>query len=128
MTSAPLTIALAFLRAMEAKDYAAAKPFLADDISYTNGPMTTVSGPEAVLAILEPFFAPIEENDFVIEASAVNEDRVFLQRLDRHRVSAGWFELPVTGVFVIRDGRISVWQEYFDLATIQNAMTRLLDG
>jgi limonene-1,2-epoxide hydrolase len=44
---------------------------------------------------------------------------VFVERLDRHRSPHGWWELPVTGVFEVRDGLIAVWREYFDLATMQ---------
>jgi limonene-1,2-epoxide hydrolase len=42
---------------------------------------------------------------------------VFLERLDRHRLDHGWRELPVNSVFEVRDGLISIWRDYFDLAT-----------
>lgn len=41
-----------------------------------------------------------------------------MERLDRHQLAKGWVELPVTGVWEVRDGRITVWRDYFDLATI----------
>ena len=43
---------------------------------------------------------------------------VFIERLDRHRLTDKWVELPVTGVFEVREGRIIYWRDYFDAATI----------
>ena len=51
---------------------------------------------------------------------------VVLERLDRHRIPQGWFELPVTGVFEVKDGKITYWREYFDVATIRTAMEELM--
>jgi limonene-1,2-epoxide hydrolase len=48
---------------------------------------------------------------------------VFIERLDRHRLASGWIELPVTGVFEVHGGRITMWHDYFDVATIQNQMS-----
>jgi len=31
-------------------------------------------------------------------------------------------DLPVMGVFVLRDGRIAEWRDYFDLQTIMGQM------
>ncbi len=72
----------------------------------------------AVKAVLEPFFAPVIENDLVLLRTAAEGDTVFTERLDRHRIESGWVELPVTGVFVFREGKIAVWREYFDMATL----------
>mgnify|MGYP000909111146 CR=1 FL=1 len=56
----------AFLTTFEAMDFDAALPFLADDCEYTNVPLGTVRGHAGVRSVLEPFFAPIHENEFVI--------------------------------------------------------------
>jgi limonene-1,2-epoxide hydrolase len=42
---------------------------------------------------------------------------VFLERLDRHRLDHGWRDLPVNSVFEVHDVKITVWRDYFDLAT-----------
>ena len=39
------------------------------------------------------------------------------ERLDRFQLGGGWVEVPVAGLFVLRDGRIALWRDYFDLAT-----------
>jgi limonene-1,2-epoxide hydrolase len=114
----PRDIAFAFLRAMEAKDYDEALRYVAHDCEYENIPLGKVKGPEGVRGVLEPFFAPTIENKFDILREASNGPIVFVERLDRHLVKTGWVNLPVTGVFEIRDGLIHVWREYFDAATI----------
>ena len=114
----PLETVAAVTSAMAIKDYDTACRMFAPDCEYTNIPMGTVTGPEGVRALLEPFFAPTIENEFHFLRSATEGNRVFVERLDRHLLESGWVELPVTGVFEVKDGLISVWRDYFDLATI----------
>jgi limonene-1,2-epoxide hydrolase len=99
-------------------DFDAALQYVADDCEYTNIPLATVRGPVGVRAVLAPFFAPTLENEFVILREATSGPIVFLERLDRHRLATGWVELPVTGVYEVHDGRIALWRDYFDAATI----------
>ena len=122
MTTSPSEIVRAFMAAMELKDYDSGLKLLSADCEYTTIPMSTVRGPEAVRAVLEPFFAPVIENEFLILREASAGPIVFIERLDRHRLAKGWVELPVTGVLEVHGGKITVWREYFDLATIMKEM------
>ena len=117
MTSEPMETVDAFLGAFVAMDFDAALTYVADDCEYTNIPMGTVHGPEGIREVLEPFFAPIHENEFIIVRKAAAGPVVFLERLDRHRLDHGWRDLPVNSVFEVHDERITVWRDYFDLAT-----------
>lgn len=115
----PLDTVRAFLSAMEKGEYETGVQFVADNCEYANpGVLPTVYGPAGVRQLLEPFFAPTLENDLRILHSAVDGPIVFVERLDRHRLSTGWVELPVTGVFEVRDGRITLWRDYFNGPTI----------
>ena len=115
----PLDIIQRFLKAMAQLDYDAALTLVADDCEYTNPPpLGTVRGPAGIRAVLEPFFAPTLENEFKIVREAALGPVVFLERLDRHQLADKWVELPVTGVFEVRDGLIVFWRDYFDAATI----------
>ena len=113
----PLEVAEAFLAAFAAMDFDAALAFLADDAEYTNIPILTARGHAGVREVLEPFFAPIHENEFLVLRKAATGPVVFLERLDRHRLDHGWRELPVNSVFEVHDGKITVWRDYFDLGT-----------
>lgn len=114
-----LEIVRGFMRDMEALDYDRAVQKLSADLEYVNPPpIGTVHGPDGMRAVLEPFFAPTLENEFVILRGAAAGEMVFLERLDRHRLADRWVELPVTGVFQVRAGLITYWRDYFDAATI----------
>lgn len=113
-----LAIVHRVIAAVAAKDHDAALGHFTEDCEYTNLPMGSVTGPQSVRAVLEPFFAPTIENELLVLRSAVEGDTVFTERLDRHRIARGWVELPVTGVFVFRNRKIAVWREYFDLGTL----------
>lgn len=118
----PLDTVRAFLSAMEKGEYDTGVQFIADTCEYANpGVLPTVYGPTGVRQLLEPFFAPTLENDLQILRSAVAGPIVFVERLDRHRLATGWVELPVTGVFEVHDGRITLWRDYFNGPTILNA-------
>ena len=120
--SAPVTsateIVRAFMKDMERLDYDAALRHVSPDCEYVNPPpIGAVRGPEGIRAVLEPFFAPTLENDFQILREAADGPRVFLERLDRHKLADRWVELPVTGVFEVHAGRITYWRDYFDAQT-----------
>lgn len=118
MSQSPLDVVHAFLKAMETLDYDTALPYIADSCEYENMPMGKVHGPAGVRSVLEPFFAPTLENEFKILRELAQGPLVFAERLDRHRIAKGWVELPVTGVFEVHDGKITLWRDYFDAATI----------
>jgi len=118
MTKTPIEIVKAFNTAMGKKDCDTALKYVSENCEYTNIPMSTVRGPAGIRAVLEPFFAPTIENKFIIRREAAVGPVVFLERLDRHLLSTGWVELPVTGVYEVHDGLITVYRDYFDLATI----------
>jgi limonene-1,2-epoxide hydrolase len=123
----PMDVVTAFLDAMVEMNFDEALTHIADDCEYTNIPMSTVRGPAGVREVLEPFFAPIHENEFVILRRAATGPVVFFERLDRHRLEHGWRELPVNSVFEVHDGRITVWRDYFDLPTAARIHDPLAD-
>jgi limonene-1,2-epoxide hydrolase len=118
MSRTPIETVKAFNAAMAVKDYDTALALVSDDCEYTNIPMQTVRGPAGIRGVLEPFFAPTLENQLTVLREAAAGPLVFLERLDRHLLPTGWVELPVTGVYEVHNGLITVYRDYFDLATI----------
>lgn len=116
-TMPPIETVKAFLDAFALMDFDQALDHLAADCEYTNIPMGSVHGHDGVRSVLEPFFAPIHENEFVILRTAESGPVVFAERLDKHRLDHGWRNLEVNSVFEVHDGLITVWRDYFDLAT-----------
>jgi len=69
-TNDPTTLVAAFLDAFADMDFDAALGFVHDDVDDTNVPIGTVRRRAGVREVLEPFFAPIHENEFVISRRA----------------------------------------------------------
>jgi limonene-1,2-epoxide hydrolase len=119
----PAAIARQFMKLMEPLNYDEALKLVAPNCEYTNPPpIGTVHGPSGIRAVLEPFFGPTRENEFRILREASSGNTVFLERLDRHLFGDKWVELPVTGVFEVRDGLIVYWRDYFDAPTIMSQL------
>lgn len=110
----------AFLDAMMRKDYDKGLALVAPDIEYDNVPIGKVTGPDGVRTVLEPFFVPTITNEYKVLREVADGGTVILERLDRHLLESGWVELPVTGVFEVRDGKVALWRDYFDAATIMS--------
>ncbi len=125
----PLRVVLDFFRSFEGNDVEEAVQFVADDLEYVNVPFGfeagTVIGPDGMRAVLVPAFAGVIRNEFVVRSTAVAGDTVFVERLDRHQLPNGWVELPVTGVFGVRDGKITHWRDYFDMNVFVTQMAAL---
>ena len=58
----------------------------------------------------------------MIHHQVAQGDAVMNERNDRFLVGDRWIELPVAGLFVLRDGKIALWRDYFDLGTFERAM------
>jgi len=47
---------------------------------------------------------------------------VYCERLDRTETTNGNVDLPCFGVFEMKEGKIHVWRDYFDMGTFVDAM------
>jgi limonene-1,2-epoxide hydrolase len=115
-----------FIRHIEAKDLDSALSLLSADCEYDNVPMSKVHGPEQVSAVLGPFLGGFQEVDWVIhhqvESGTLDDGVVMNERTDRFRAGERWIELPVAGLFLVRDGKITLWRDYFDMASLSKLM------
>ncbi len=107
-----------FLDIMMKKDYGKGLALVAPDVEYDNVPIGKVAGPEGIRAVLEPFFDPTITNEYKVIRELTNGETVILERLDRHLLESGWVELPVTGIFEVKGGKIALWRDYFDAPTL----------
>ena len=125
----PLATVLEFFRSFEGNDVEEAVKHVSDDLEYVNVPFGfeagTVIGPDGMRAVLVPAFTGVIRNEFIVRTTAVAGDTVFVERLDRHQLPNGWVELPVTGVFTVRDGKITRWRDYFDMNVFATQMAAL---
>lgn len=96
--------------------------FFAEDGVYHNMPARPVQGREAIRAFIAGFTKPWTSTEWDVLNLVGHGDVVMAERLDRTRVGDEPVDLPCCGVFEMRDGKIRVWRDYFDMATYTHAL------
>jgi limonene-1,2-epoxide hydrolase len=67
-----------------------------------------------------PILRDTQAIEFVLLNVVASEDAglVLTERLDRLYYANGLIEIPLMGVFVVREGQIVQWRDYADSATV----------
>lgn len=112
-----------FIAAIERRDVESALGLVTDDIEYENVPIGVATGIEAVRSGLTPFIVGASEIEWVVHRQVSDDTTVMNERTDRFRMGDRWMEIRVAGVWTVRDGKIAVWRDYFDLATFAGQMS-----
>lgn len=114
-------IVVAFVDAWNRMDWDAVVAFLDDDVVYHNIPMDPITGKEAARAAITAMQP--EAVNWRILSIAENGDKVLTERVDDFVLPGNRpLSVPVMGTFEIRNGRITAWRDYFDLATFTRQM------
>ena len=113
----------AFLAAWSRLDAHELAGYFTEDAVYHNMPTSAAVGRAEVEARIARFIGGWTATQWEGGNLASNGDVVIVERVDRTTAGARQVDLPCTGVFVMRDGKIAVWRDYFDLATYQRAMS-----
>ena len=113
-----------FCDLMATRNAEAVRPFLADDVVYQNCGMPATVGIDAVVANLAGQFAMFSDSyEYVMKNIAADGDVVLTERLDMIRTPSGVQGVPVMGTFVLRDGKIRRWHDYWDTSLPGKMMT-----
>jgi len=98
--------------------------FLTPDCFYHNIPMTPLIGHDAIRPFFEPMIEGSSSIEYVVHAIAENaQGWVLTERTDIMVMGPKTISMPVMGVFEFKDGLISAWRDYWDLADFQRQMT-----
>ena len=107
----------AFCAALSKSDLDTAMRYVADDCRYHNIPMPVVEGAAGVRKTLEGFLALLGHIRIETLRQVAQGEWVMNERLDHFSPPSGKpFGLPVAGSFRVQDGKITVWNDYFDVA------------
>lgn len=106
-----------FCAAWERKNVDELLGFLTADAVYHNMPLVPLRGTDAIRETLNMFVTPAEKIEFEVLALSSAGSLVFTERVDRFVMMGKTVELPVAGVFEVRDGKIAAWRDYFDMQT-----------
>lgn len=112
-----------FCDAFTGHDAQALRRYFTDDVVYHNIPMDPAVGIEAAIAFIEGFFGMCESMTIETTHLAARDNVVLTERVDTFNIGGVIAPLPVMGTFEIRDGKISAWRDYFDMAQAMKAFT-----
>jgi limonene-1,2-epoxide hydrolase len=122
--SSPGEAVTALIKANEALDIDAVIAVLTDDIVYENVPMSVLNGHDEVRAMLADFLGASERIEWEVLHQVEQGDVVMNERIDRFWMPDGKeIALRVAGLFEVRDGKVAVWRDYFDMAQFTAQMS-----
>jgi limonene-1,2-epoxide hydrolase len=113
-----------FCDSFDGRDAESLRHYFTDDVVYHNIPLDPAVGIDATIAFIDAFFGMCDTMTIETVHLAVRDDHVLTERIDTFTVGDVVAPLPVMGTFVVRDGKISAWRDYFDLGQI----TAMLSG
>jgi limonene-1,2-epoxide hydrolase len=116
-------LVLRFCTAFADHDAEALRPFFTDDVVYHNIPMEPAVGIEATIELIASFSSMFQGVEFEMLHVAVRDNVVLTERIDTFTIGEAKVPLPVMGTFEVRDGKISAWRDYFDMAGITAALS-----
>ncbi|MAZ88487.1 MAG: limonene-1,2-epoxide hydrolase [Cellvibrionaceae bacterium] len=97
--------------------------YFTEDGIYHNMPAEPVQGREPIEQFIAGFMRGWTQTEWEIVNLAEQDEVVYCERLDRTQTQSGNVELPCIGVFYLKDGKISLWRDYFDMSTYVKAIT-----
>ena len=115
-----------FIENIEQSHFTAAMDMVSDDCEYDNVPITKVFGKDAMIAILSEFMAEATKIEGRIHHQVSSGDMehgvVMNERTDRFEMDGRWIELDIAGLFVVSEGKIALWRDYFDRESFTKAL------
>ncbi|MEH6583230.1 MAG: limonene-1,2-epoxide hydrolase family protein [Halioglobus sp.] len=111
-------ITMDFVAAWKTLDVNKIMNFFTDDALYTNIPMGPPNkGKVEIRTFIEGFIGSVSELEFIVHHQLEGADGIVMnERTDRLNFNGKVVELPVMGIFEFREGKISAWRDYFDIA------------
>jgi limonene-1,2-epoxide hydrolase len=106
-----------FCKAWERRNLEEIMSFFTEDAVYHNIPMAPAKGKTAIRNVINVFLPMANAVEFKVLNTAAAGNLVINERLDIFHMGPKKIELPVAGVFEVKNGKITAWRDYFDLAT-----------
>ncbi len=123
----PLETAKTFFAHSSANRIEEALAMLADDVLYDNVPLPDISGRENVRKFHADFGTGTAfKVDWQVTQIAASGNVVLNERIDifTHE-SGGKITLPVMGTITVENGEITLWRDYFDLASFEQQLAAI---
>jgi limonene-1,2-epoxide hydrolase len=121
----------AFLERLEALELDEALDLISEDCVYKNMPFHKANGKERIERDLRAMLARV--NSFEVEMINIASEGgvVLTERIDTIGTGSVAADIELMGVFVVKDGLITEWRDYFDWTStggrfVKSAFSRLL--
>ena len=115
-------VVMRFCESFEQGDMEKTLSYLDTDCRYHNIPLEPVEGAEAIGKTFEGFGQIMTSMRFEVLHQVASGDLVMNERVDHFVLTDGRkASLPVTGVFEVKDGKITGWRDYFDVRQFEEA-------
>lgn len=110
------TLVASLIKGWETKDVAAICACLAEDAVWHNMPHAPIRGRDIVGSAIGKFLESVDTVIFHVHNQGQIGEGLFVnERTDSFRMADGReMHLPVMGIFVVRNGLIHAWRDYFD--------------
>jgi len=117
-----------FIENIEHSRFTAAMDMVSDDCEYDNVPFNKVFGKDAIVSVLSEFLAASTRVEWLIHHQVSSGDMqhgvVMNERTDRFEIDDRWIELNIAGLFVVSEGKIALWRDYFDRDSFTKALAK----
>ena len=127
MSPTPMETAETFFAHWSANRIEEALAMLADNVLYDNVPLPDITGRENVRKFHADFgIGTTFKVDWKVTEIAATGNIVLNERIDifTHE-SGGRITLPVMGTITVENGRITLWRDYFDLASFERQLAAI---
>lgn len=117
-----------FLYALRDKDFDTMESLMADDMVYENYGYTRTRGARRIAKLFRGMDRPSMGFDVKFHRNVAEGDNVLNERTDAISLGRLRILIAVCGVFEVRDGRIVLWRDYFDIFDSVKGLVRALAG
>jgi limonene-1,2-epoxide hydrolase len=109
-----------FLGSWQGRDLDTICSAFAENAVYHNVPVKPIEGLAGIRGIFKAFLDAFSHAELRIVTLAAEPGLVLAERVDYFTMNDGRkIVLPVTGVFVVKNGKITRFSDYFDLADFE---------
>jgi limonene-1,2-epoxide hydrolase len=118
-----LEVANAMVQAWNERDWERVYALFAEDGVLHSVMLEPIEGRDAIRARLGELVGGIERIDLQVRNMGVVNEVVVLERTDEFVYNGRHSRIPVVGVMEIENGRVTEWREYYDHASLVEALS-----
>lgn len=125
-TNDPGAFVTRFIENIEHSRFTEAMDMVSDDCEYDNVPFNKVFGKAAIVSVLSEFLTASTRVEWLVHhqvsSGNMHHGVVMNERTDRFEIDNRWIELDIAGLFVVSEGKIALWCDYFDRDSFTKAL------